>query len=593
MDQADIILKSCYVTMRDGVRVAVSIWLPQEAESMDPRPAVLMTTRYWRAMALREDRPEYQGSFSMASHLWRCGYTLVLCDARGTGASFGTREIEMSADEVADIGEVIEWIAAQPWSDGRVATSGTSYTADTTFLSFVTSPPALKVGVARAADFDVYRELMAPGGIVNTWMAQVWGEMTGAMDRNDAESLFAGEPDEFKNNVIGVRPVDADKDGTLLAQAIAEHQTNFNARDAQHLFEFIDDTIPGRPDLSINSLSLCHYQDKIQANATPIVYRAGWYDAGTALGALSIFTSLSSPKRIIIGPWNHGGNFRADPFQPGGGTMPESIPMEQVRALVTASLDAFFKEGAAPLEMDVLEYYTLGENKWKSTHVWPLLETRMVRLYLSADRALCTDAPSDATGSDPYRVDPTAGSGQNNRWHTQMGRPVYHPDRREVNEKLLVYQTPPLETNLEITGHPVIHLFVRSTATDGHFYAYLEAVLPDGRVKCVTDGQLRAIHRKVSDDPPPYTMFGPYHTFERRDAIPLVPDEVAEIAFDLLPISVRFATGWRIRLAIAGADIDVFAPIPGCEAPEITVERNSQYASYIDLPVIEPAEQEH
>jgi hypothetical protein len=81
-------------------------------------------------------------------------------------------------------------------------------------------------------------------------------------------------------------------------------------------------------------------------------------------------------------------------------------------------------------------------------------------------------------------------------------------------------------------------------------------------------------------------MFGPYHTFERNDALPLVPGEVAEIAFDLLPISVRFEAGWRIRLAIAGADRDVFAPIPGCEAPEITVERNSQHASYIDLPII-------
>jgi putative CocE/NonD family hydrolase len=586
MEQADLILKSYYVVMRDGVRIAVSVWLPRNAESVAPRPAVLMTTRYWRAMAFREDRPEYQGSFPTASHLWRCGYTLVLCDARGSGASFGTREIEMPPDEVADIGEVIEWVAAQPWCDGRVATSGTSYTADTTFLSFVTSPPPLKVGVSRAVDFDVYRHLMAPGGIVNTWMAQVWGEVTGAQDRNDAASLFADEADEFRNIVIGVRPVEADKDGAMLAEAIADHQTNFNVKDAMHLFEFADTTIPGRPDLDIRSISPYHYQEKIQANATPIVYRAGWYDAGTALGAMNVFTSLSNPKRIIVGPWNHGGDYRADPFQAGDGTTPEAIPMEEVRALVTASLDAFFKEDAAPLQMDVLEYYTLGENKWKTTHVWPLPETRMERMYLSADSTLRADAPSDAAGSDRYQVDPTAGSGPYNRWHTQMGQPMHHPDRREMDKKLLVYDTPPLETNLEITGHPVIHLFVRSTATDGQFYSYLEAVLPDGQVKCVTDGQLRALHRKISDDPPPYTMFGPYHTFERNDAIPLVPGEVAEIAFDLLPISVRFEAGWRIRLAIAGADKDVFAPIPGCEAPEITVERNRQYASYIDLPII-------
>jgi putative CocE/NonD family hydrolase len=301
---------------------------------------------------------------------------------------------------------------------------------------------------------------------------------------------------------------------------------------------------------------------------------------------MNISTSLSNPKRIIVGPWNHTGHFRADPFQAGDGTTPQAIPMEEVHTLTTASLDAFFKEDVAPLEMDVLEYYTLGENKWKSTHVWPLPETRMERMYLSADSTLSVDAPSDAKGSNRYQVDPTTGTGQYNRWHTQMGQPVNHPDRRETDQKLLVYDTPPLETNLEITGHPVVHLFVRSNATDGQFYVYLEAVLPDGRVKCVTDGQLRAIHRKISEGPPPYTMFGPYHAFERKDALPLVPGEVAELAFDLLPISVRFEAGWRIRLAIAGADRDVFAPIPGCEAPEITVERNSRHASFIDLPII-------
>jgi len=391
MDQADIILKSYYVVMRDGVRIAVSVWLARKAESVNPRPAVLVTTRYWRAIAFRQDRPEYQNSFAMASHLWQRGYTLVLCDARGSGASFGTREIEMSPDEVADIGEVIEWIAAQPWCDGHVATSGTSYSADTTFLSFVTNPPPLKVGVSRAVDYDVYRHLMAPGGIVNTWMAQVWGELTGAQDRNDAESLFAGRPDEMINNVIGVRPVDADKDGAMLAEAIADHQTNFNTQNAVRLFEFADSTIPGRPDLSIKFISIYHYQDEMQASATPIVYRAGWYDSGTALGAMSIFTSLSNPKRIIVGPWNHVGNYRADPFQAGDGTTPKAIPMESVYALATASLDASFKEDATPLEMDVLEYYTLGENKWKSTHVWPLPETRMERMYLSADSTLRVD----------------------------------------------------------------------------------------------------------------------------------------------------------------------------------------------------------
>jgi len=102
----------------------------------------------------------------------------------------------------------------------------------------------------------------------------------------------------------------------------------------------------------------------------------------------------------------------------------------------------------------------------------------------------------------------------------------------------------------------------------------------------LTEGQLRGLHRKVSDETPPYTMFGPYHSFREKDAQPLIPGEVAEITFDLYPISVSLKKGLRLRLAIAGADKDVFAPIAGSETPKITVERNSIYGSYIDIPLV-------
>ena len=167
-----------------------------------------------------------------------------------------------------------------------------------------------------------------------------------------------------------------------------------------------------------------------------------------------------------------------------------------------------------------------------------------------------------------------------------MGNPIFFPDRREEDKKLLVYDTPPLEKETEITGHPIVHLSVRLNTTDGQFFVYLETIDPDGRVRMLTEGQLRGLHRKVSGDTSPYKMFGPYHSLKEKDAMPLVPGEVAEITFDLFPISVLLKKGQRIRLAIAGADADVFELISGCESPEITVERNRLYASYIDLPTI-------
>ena len=617
MNHTELNCLSEYVAMRDGIRLAVSTWFGKEYEkNTDKRPAVVIITRYWRAMAFKQDKPELQGNYTLASYLWARGYVLVVADARGSGASFGRREDELSPAEVVDIGEIIDWAAEQDWCDGRVATTGTSYTANSTVCSLVTASSALKLGVCRAPDFDIYRHLLAPGGIVNISFVEIWGAATAAQDANDAKTLLEGGywkvPDGGVENVLGVRPVDGDLDGALLAAAVVEHKTNFNwnITSMGGNLAFIDSVLLPDSDstgdaalqkqdsetksvVAVNLSPYLLYGDKIEQGNIPLVVRCGWHDAATALGALSLFTSCRNPIRVILGPWNHAGDCRVDPFQPGDGMQPEAFAIDYRLELIAGSLDATFKKDS-PLSGDtptdeqfgVVEYYTLGENQWKTTRVWPLPHTRWQRLYLSGDHQLSHVVPELETACDRYQVDPSTSTGLNNRWYCQLQHPVFFPDRQEDDKKLLVYDTPPLEHDVEITGHPVVHLFVRSTASDGQFFAYLETVDPDGRVRFLTDGQLRALHRKVSDKTPPYTMFGPYHSLKKKDAAPLVPGEVAEITFDLLPISVLLKKGQRIRMAIAGADKDTFAPIVGGERPEITVERNCVYASYIDIPTV-------
>ena len=626
MSYTELQCQSEYATMRDGIRLAVSIWLANSKDSdngknTDKRPAVVVSTRYWRAIALKQDKPEYQPYYPYAAYLWARGYVFVVVDSRGTGASFGHREAEIFPAEVEDIAEIIDWVAGQAWCDGRVATTGTSYTANTTLHSLAAvsllgqavGSSALKLGVCRAPDLDAYRHVVAPGGVINTWFVEDWGASTAAQDCNDAKTLRdSGQWQDFPEgaeNVLGVRPVDDDAEGTLLAVAVAEHKSNFNIADMGDKLTFIDSAFSDGESASpkrdgqngsaaASSPYFCSnpyfYQNNIEQGNLPAVIRCGWHDAGTQLGALSLFTSLSNPVRVILGPWNHNGDFRADPFQPGDGTQPEALPIDYRLGLITNSLDATFKKdphpplGATATEeqFGIVEYYTLGENQWKTTKEWPLPGTRLQRFYLSAEHQLSHKAPEQKIVCDLYQVDPTTGTGLNNRWHTQLGNPIFFPDRQEEDKKLLVYDTPPLESDIEITGHPVVHLLIRSTATDGQFFVYLETIDPDGRVRMLTEGQLRGLHRKVSDENPPYIMFGPYHSLKEKDALPLVPGEVAEIAFDLFPISVLLKKGQRIRLAISGADKDVFAPIIGCETPEIKVERNSIYASYIDLPIV-------
>ena len=126
-----------------------------------------------------------------------------------------------------------------------------------------------------------------------------------------------------------------------------------------------------------------------------------------------------------------------------------------------------------------------------------------------------------------------------------------------------------------------------STHDDGAFFAYLEAVAPDGKVTYVTEGMLRGRHRKVSTAEPPYRTFGPVHAFTRADAMPLVPGEVAEVPFELFATSVRLRKGDRIRLALGGADRSMFALYPPAATPTWTVHRHSAAPSWLELPMQE------
>ncbi|MEL6823601.1 MAG: CocE/NonD family hydrolase, partial [Calditrichota bacterium] len=174
-------------------------------------------------------------------------------------------------------------------------------------------------------------------------------------------------------------------------------------------------------------------------------------------------------------------------------------------------------------------------------------------------------------------------NGSGGRWLQDANK--FLPDRAAEDLKLLTYTSKPLASDLEITGHPEIKLFAKSTASDGVFIVYLEDVAPDGRVTYITEGVLRAIHRKVSNAPPPYHHYGPYRSYLRADGMPIPAGEVVELHFALQPTSVRLEAGHRIRVAISGHDASTFERIPESGTPTIEVQRSAIFASQLILPV--------
>ena len=305
-----------------------------------------------------------------------------------------------------------------------------------------------------------------------------------------------------------------------LRQAIGEHQANISIASVTDKITFRDD----RDDIagvSVDDFSGYTFREEIERSQTAVYGWGGWFDAGTADAVIRRFATFNNPQLAIIGPWNHGGGQHASPYAPALANLAEQW-FELLRFF-----DYHLKgvENGAMAEKS-LAYFTVGEEKWKTTPVWPPVGSSMQRYYLADGNALSQQPPTAKSGADRYAVDFEATTGLTNRWHTQMGGvPVHYPDRAEEDGRLLTYTSPPLTDDTEITGYPVVTLYVTSTATDGAFFVYLEDMAENGRVTYLVEGQLRALHRKVSTDVPPYTQFVPYHSFKKQDGMPLVPGE--------------------------------------------------------------------
>ena len=559
--------EAVYITMRDGVRIALDVTLPSPLAPDTKLPAILLTTRYWRARQGQEPG-DYDHFFT--GH----GYAVIRADERGTGASFGTWQHLWPPDAIADYGETAEWIASQPWSNGKVGGIGVSYVGTTAQLLAVPNHPAVKAVVPKFMEFDVYTDIGLPGGIPLEWMIDTWLNVVRQLDRNEAPG----------GGNRKVKPVDADTDGTLLAEAVAEHQNSPDIRSLMKV-SFRDEPGPGL-ETTWDDFSVHTYLDEIERSGVAIYGWGSWNDAGTADAVIRRFMTLSNPQRGVIGPWNHGGGLHTSQYLPDDAP---TNPSSRAQWLEDLRFFDYYLKGVDTGIMNekVIVYYTMGEAKWKRTATWPVSGVARERWYLDENQTLMTEAPSAPTGSDRYEIDFEATTGTATRWHTEMGGDdVIYGDRADNDERLLTYTSPPLETDLEVTGYPLVLLHVAPTHEDGAIYAYLEDVHPDGRVTYVTEGQLRALTRKVSSEEPPYRVYGPYHTSKTADGASLVPGEVAEFRIGLQPTSVMFKQGHRIRLALAGHDAGLFARIPKTGDPAITVERNANHASFLELPVV-------
>jgi uncharacterized protein len=561
---------SQYIEARDGTKLAVDVYRPTKAGVLEglALPVVWMSKRYLRAKVDAQGNlvqnlieGEREWDRPQARKLLTHGYVLAAADMRGTGASFGTWSECSDPSSATDGYDVTEWLAEQEFCDGNVGMFGASYEGRMQLNAASAAPPHLKAIMPEVSPFDWYTVIHEGGSY---------------------SSRFVNTGTHFRNCDLdaSVAPVDDDPEGMLAADARRGHEEGNDYAATSGELPFRDALHGG----------VRHWQGRsgeellpgIEASGVASYQTSGWY-ARVGLEQLLWFSNMSrsatgSRHRMLIGPWSTGGVVGATPEE------------KEVWATETLRFMDYWLKGIENGIMDepAVVYTTQTDAKnrlvkeWRHATQWPPPEAQATDLHFEAGGALVVGG--GAAGQDDFTVDYTiaAPPGDTNAAWVE-GDPG--ADYAEYNARCLTYTGAPLEGDVEVTGHPVVHLFVSLTADDGDVIVHLQDVDEEGVSTYVARKRLRLSHRKES--PAPYFYFGsPWHSHAEADAEPVPVGEVVEAAFSLLPASYLFRAGHRIRVSVAGADAKLFMTSERDPAPVVSVHRGNPHPSRITLPVI-------
>jgi putative CocE/NonD family hydrolase len=538
------------VSMRDGVRLSANVFRP---ESPGRYPTILVRTPYGKGTGI---------SPSYAAFVDR-GYAVVVEDVRGRYASEGV--FQPLEQEPADGDDTLNWIARQPWSDGKIGMLGGSYLGIVQWKVAALNNPHLKAIFPSVSGCDDYLDrFYSPGGAMKLGQRLLW------MSENLRAPRF--HPD-FAKFVLHLPLRTADVAATGQISSMFQEAVAHPSYDSFW-----------------KSISVREQLDKIHV---PVFSLGGWFDnfVESDLAAYERLRKNSGVDRILIGPWPHNMAAKLDGVDFG----PDSdVP---VRGIQMQWFDQFLKGKDTPLLSQApVRVFVMGVNRWRDAREWPphahperfYLESRGHANTLAGDgrlrlRAVADAAPGGAATDrfvfDPQDPVPTAGG-------AACCNPKVFPwgpkDQRAVEQRrdVLVYTTAPLRRDVEVIGPVRVVLYAATSARDTDFTAKLVDVFPDGRAQNLTDGILRLRYRKSLEKP----------ELAR-------PGEICKLTIDAGVTGNVFQKGHRIRMEISSSNFPRFDRNPNtgepiADATELrkasqTVYHDERRPSYVLLPVLQ------
>ena len=520
----DVALEEAWIPMEDGVRLAADLWRPKGPGDRGKFPVLLEYLPYRKT----ESRG---GSYSLYAWFVRRGYVVARVDIRGTGNSEGTLiPYEYSEIEQRDGEQVIAWLARQPFSNGNVGMFGISWGGFNSIHMAMRNPPALKAIIAACATDDLYQDDVhfIDGMLhVDTW------EMS-----QDLDNARPGAPDYRI-------------DERYFAERFDTPPWMLTYKPQQRDGPFWDRT------------ALKTRYDSIRI---PTFLIGGWYD-GYRDSIPRMLEHLKAPVKAIIGPWNH--TYPSDPYpKPGMEWRHEAVRWfdQWLKGKNTGIMDeprfaVYVQQWHPPGP-----YLEKAPGEWRYEDGWPIKRIQEETLYPRPDRTLGKAAAGE--GVNLLRYVPTTG--------IEPGGPVLWfgdiaSDQRPADAFSLVYDTPPLDRDMEILGLPRARLQVSADAPLAQWFVRLNDVAPDGTVTLVASAGFNGAHRESARDPKP-----------------LEPDKPFYLDIEMHFMSWIFPKGHRMRLAVGNTQWPMIWTTPYPMTTSLYL--GGADATRLMLPVVPPDE---
>ncbi|MGN6574772.1 MAG: CocE/NonD family hydrolase [Nocardioides sp.] len=558
------------VTMSDDTVLRVNVSRPARADGSPAPgrfPVILTQTPYNKSAPQLGFRNDF-----LVEH----GYVQVVADVRGTGSSEGEWD-SFGAREQEDGAELVRWAHSREreWSNGRIGLWGISYAAINQFFTAARRPPGLKAMFPIVPAGDVYRDVVASGGQIDSGFIPFWlglvtatGLVPPAVNRISPDAALL----------------------TLLQHA--QGALDFQVPTIADAMTGGDQAYDG-PFYRLRSP--LEIVDRVEV---PTFVVGGEYDLFQR-GEPMLYDALRRnhvPSRLLIGPWTHM-QAASGPGLPAG-----KVPSLDVLAL--RWLDRYVRGDRDPaLNSDVkpVTYYEIGSGKWRTARRWLPGSVDAETFQLAGTAS--PGSPGDLTrahqatggGSDNVYPVPVAGlcTRSASQWTAGLAAiPGCETDNRLNDQLGTSYESAPLDKPLHLMGPINAKLFVSTTARDGMLSVAVEDVAPDGSVDRLTGGWQVLSHRALDRDRMVRRdgeTLQPYHPFTRAAQLDVEPGKVMGVDVEVFPTGAVLKKGHRLRVTVQAFDTPhLTAPLPQLAdgaGGVITIHHSAKLPSRIVLPV--------